>query len=68
MKYTRRELDLSTLVSPPSRGAWIEIYADDPMVAVVPGRPPRGGRGLKLQGLRVILGDREVAPLAGGVD
>ena len=35
------------LVSPPSRGAWIEIFYHFSRSGVRPGRPPRGGRGLK---------------------
>ena len=33
--------------SPPSRGAWIEIYTMDDQMAAISRRPPRGGRGLK---------------------
>ena len=34
--------------SPPSRGAWIEIFLTLDMVIHPQCRPPRGGRGLKL--------------------
>ena len=58
----------TAVVSPPSRGAWIEMQAYAPCGCEARGRPPRGGRGLKfgrhLQDKR--RGD--VAPLAGGVD
>ena len=33
--------------SPPTRGAWIEIYAYQLQAAANPGRPPHGERGLK---------------------
>ena len=33
--------------SPPSRGAWIEIFMFLSVLAVIFSRPPRGGRGLK---------------------
>ena len=34
-------------VSPPSRGAWIEIDGQDQGGTEMRSRPPRGGRGLK---------------------
>ena len=34
-------------MSPPSRGAWIEIFPTADPLLVSAGRPPRGGRGLK---------------------
>ena len=34
--------------SPPARGAWIEITAGGCLVITIVGRPPHGGRGLKL--------------------
>ena len=38
--------------SPPSRGAWIEIKsAKANRLSEMTGRPPRGGRGLKLCGI-----------------
>ena len=36
-----------TIKSPPSRGAWIEITRPGEAARSRPGRPPRGGRGLK---------------------
>ena len=35
--------------SPPSRGAWIEINGRENLLSAFGGRPPRGGRGLKLE-------------------
>ena len=54
--------------SPPARGAWIETRTRPPTLLLEPGRPLRGGRGLKL-----LVVDRQtvinyVAPCAGGVD
>ena len=37
-------------MSPPSRGAWIEMPKLVSRSAINTRRPPRGGRGLKLQG------------------
>ena len=39
---------LPILVSPPSRGAWIEIVIVSGVEWMQSSRPPRGGRGLKL--------------------
>ena len=55
-------------MSPPSRGAWIEICRQLRRRQSRGRRPPRGGRGLKLN-----IDDPKkifdmVAPLAGGVD
>ena len=35
------------LMSPPARGAWIEIGVPDVFIPAARGRPPHGGRGLK---------------------
>jgi len=54
--------------SPPTRGAWIET---DPVRAGSwwgEGRPPRGGRGLKLTAADAQDLEEKVAPHAGGVD
>ena len=56
------------LMSPPSRGAWIEIRRSLAVSSVGPGRPPRGGRGLKSFRLGDLGKHGVVAPLAGGVD
>ena len=42
---------LPILVSPPSRGAWIEIVIVSGVEWMQSSRPPRGGRGLKLHTL-----------------
>ena len=44
----------NTLLSPPSRGAWIEILPRASAQAFGRGRPPRGGRGLKLPTMAVV--------------
>ena len=54
--------------SPPSRGAWIEMEELTQRRALLQGRPPRGGRGLKYLGMVYIERGYVVAPLAGGVD
>ena len=54
--------------SPPSRGAWIEIGLRRPPKDGHQSRPPRGGRGLKLDNTDIPQHVRDVAPLAGGVD
>ena len=56
------------LPSPPARGAWIEITGDGAAVQLKPGRPPRGGRGLKLRGREYPGAAGKVAPREGGVD
>ena len=56
-------------VSPPSRGAWIEMVAHPLLSQTRYGRPPRGGRGLKfIEYQKEGDGGGQVAPLAGGVD
>ena len=56
------------LLSRPSRGAWIEISMIGMIANRLPGRAPRGARGLKsVNGLTVVCLS-SVAPLAGRVD
>ena len=57
-----------TAMSPPSRGAWIEICISREYCSANGRRPPRGGRGLKYSGTCGRLCGGFVAPLAGGVD
>ena len=46
--HIRRHISVIHAMSPPSRGAWIEIgYTTVAYSLPRPGRPPRGGRGLK---------------------
>ena len=59
---------LPILVSPPSRGAWIEIVIVSGVEWMQSSRPPRGGRGLKLKNTETASRTIAVAPLAGGVD
>ena len=68
MKSQRTAETERVAASPPSRGAWIEMCmsAGRPLTAM--GRPPRGGRGLKLNSGMAVTGAELVAPLAGGVD
>ena len=61
-------IQVPVLMSPPSRGAWIEIRLTDQGADEIGGRPPRGGRGLKYQVVGGVGMDDTVAPLAGGVD
>ena len=54
--------------SPPSRGAWIEMFCRGRIRLRLWGRPPRGGRGLKYTIPPKNTAHIRVAPLAGGVD
>ena len=47
MKSKQAESASPGYMSPPARGAWIEILLFQKVVSRS-GRPPRGGRGLKL--------------------
>ena len=42
------------MMSLPSRGAWIEIYLPPSRLNLRNGRSPRGERGLKFQGQKVV--------------
>ena len=68
MKFSNLHVEDSYILSPPSRGAWIEMVSGLEEIRAEQGRPPRGGRGLK--SLLSLLLDvyMKVAPLAGGVD
>ena len=68
MKLFFIELSQEMGLSPPSRGAWIEIESDFDDDDALFGRPPRGGRGLKSCVDLCIAQSVRVAPLAGGVD
>ena len=68
LKFSRNAVVRRQLVSPPSRGAWIEIFLSYSSVRCRARRPPRGGRGLKLFLRRTKSKPVKVAPLAGGVD
>ena len=48
MKCPAGELTIPNLMSPPSRGAWIEMEKKKETALYKLSRPPRGGRGLKL--------------------
>ena len=39
-----------------TRGTWIEIEAETPVVSTSAGRPPHGGRGLKSQSRLFVVG------------
>ncbi len=54
--------------SPPSRGAWIERETPLPYPHKSRGRPPHGGRGLKVRKKWPGGPRKSVAPLTGGVD
>ena len=47
LKSTRIVAYIIALVSPPARGAWIEIWKNHEATPYGKGRPPHGGRGLK---------------------
>ena len=68
MKYQRMAMEWTQGMSPPSRGAWIEMLTKDELRKARSRRPPRGGRGLKYDIMEAERGGRLVAPLAGGVD
>ena len=55
-------------VSPPARGAWIEIPKAYTSFIKVRRRPPHGGRGLKCIADDCPLKHVLVAPRTGGVD
>ena len=58
--------NMAFVASPPSRGAWIEIHkAVTIAVSHCPGRPPRGGRGLKFRSPPAVLRDPESPPSRG---
>ena len=68
MKSSDAFQKLQINASPPSRGAWIEIFGSASCLYAVSSRPPRGGRGLKYWRLNYAIHHLGVAPLAGGVD
>ena len=68
MKQAVQGLQAHVLESPPTRGAWIETIRSRSARAAERGRPPRGGRGLKLYPLGQGDNGARVAPHAGGVD
>ena len=49
MKFHGADAGKRRLKSLPIRGAWIEILACLPTLAVLPGRSPSGERGLKYE-------------------
>ena len=55
-------------LSPPTRGAWIEIQGRCSPSGAMIRRPPHGGRGLKLVGHPGSGKTTSVAPHTGGVD
>ena len=55
------------LVSPPSRGAWIEISPRGPTLTRSQS-PPSRGAWIEIIVDQVSVADLSVAPLAGGVD
>ena len=55
-------------MSPPARGAWIEIQLDAGGATLRLSRPPHGGRGLKYFLLCHFAIHISVAPRTGGVD
>ena len=58
----------SALVSPPSRGAWIEIMVLPPSVDREFASPPARGGWVVIAKVPIGVGVPGVAPLAGGVD
>ena len=68
MKFLNKLLTLPAPLSPPARGAWIEIFFRQKQGTQLGGRPPHGGRGLKYsrQGIKDFI--YAVAPRTGGVD
>ena len=59
---------LRAVSSPPSRGAWIEIFYMASSACFPSVSPPSRGAWIEMLRLRNILVNGAVAPLAGGVD
>ena len=55
-------------LSPPARGAWIEMLVSPGLFRRCSCRPPHGGRGLKYVLVAVLGYYYIVAPRTGGVD
>ena len=55
-------------MSPPTRGAWIEILNSYQLPIKSWSRPPHGGRGLKYHKVNGLYDIENVAPHTGGVD
>ena len=68
MKSYSVPANAAVMVSPPSRGAWIEILPWAQSTRRRPGRPPRGGRGLKLTVDGLLAAAEKSPPSRGGVD
>ena len=49
MKWLRLRAGLKNCMSPPARGAWIEMVVCAHAASATQSRPPHGGRGLKFQ-------------------
>ena len=58
----------SAILSPPSRGAWIEICDIQEPSGGCPESPPSRGAWIEIPDEVFALDRRKVAPLAGGVD
>ena len=67
MKLSIVTLPCCSLMSPPSRGAWIEIILPESMVRVAES-PPSRGAWIEIAWEKGCNENHNVAPLAGGVD
>ena len=67
MKSDPGTADIVRELSPPSRGAWIEITGRYEGY-LTPPSPPSRGAWIEIMGILIPDGWAEVAPLAGGVD
>ena len=67
MKYSFISCATTTLASPPSRGAWIEIKKSG-LSLTRSGSPPSRGAWIEMIIFDEFIPEAHVAPLAGGVD
>ena len=67
MKFVGCAEERGAIVSPPVRGAWVEMMAMPKHASIRCCRPLCGGRGLKFRDRHFPGGTAQVAPCAGGV-
>ena len=64
----RRQIRRPLRESPPSRGAWIEIWMESEAGEAKGESPPSRGAWIEILGANATVMFQGVAPLAGGVD
>ena len=67
MKFLDGILVVDPGLSPPARGAWVEMLHNKPDHPIHDRRPPHGGRGLKSSEVARWEHEWNVAPRTGGV-